>query len=171
MAKSISFQVVIQACAGLLSGTTEAPLAPLERVQVLMQDQKNYDRFKNTKDALLQIGRQHGFAEYYRGLSAVLLRNGPSSALFFPARESLNRVLKPSVFRDFAVGAGVGSMVSTVFYPLNVVRTHMMITVGGSFVSFFAVFAGLLRERGLVGMFKGVHANYMRYITDIYFRF
>jgi hypothetical protein len=53
--------------------------------------------------------------------------------------------------------------ISTAFYPLNVVRTHMMIVVGGPFVSVFKVFSSLFMERGIRGMFKGVHANYTRY--------
>ena len=150
------FQTLIGATAALLAGSTEAMLAPLERVQVLMQDSKHNHRFKNTIDALTQIGRHHGVAEFYRGLTAILIRTGPSSVLFFTAREKLS-VPESSFARDFAIGACVGSLISTAFYPFNVVRTHMMITVGGSFVSFFSVSSALLAERGFAGMFKGMY--------------
>ena len=126
-----------------------------------MQDSKNHLRFKNTIDAFKQLGRDHGVREYFRGLTAVLTRNGPANVIFFAAREKLS-IPEPSFARQFATGACVGAVISTVFYPLNVVRTHMMIAVGGPFVSMFRVFSALLMERGIRGMFKGVHVNYTR---------
>ena len=45
---------------------------------------------------------------------------------------------------------------------MNVVKTHMMLAIGGPFVSVFKVFTSLLVERGISGMFKGVHVNYTR---------
>jgi hypothetical protein len=101
-----------------------------------MQDSKNNYRFKNTVDAFLQIVRQHGPAECYRGLSAILMRNGPSSAIYFSAKERLS-VPDASITRQFFVGACIGAVSSTIFYPFNVVRVHMMLTVGGPFVSMF----------------------------------
>ena len=35
-------------------------------------------------------------------------------------------------------------------------------TLGGEFTSFRSVFKSLLRERGVRGMFRGVHVNYTR---------
>lgn len=157
----IQNQILLQATAAVFAGWTEATLTPLERVQALMQDSKNHHRYKNTIDALKQLGRHYGFAEYYRGLTAVLWRNGPTNAIFFVARERLN-VTESSLPRQFVTGACIGAFISTAFYPLNVVRTHMMIVVGGPFVSVFKVFSSLFVERGMQGMFKGVHINYTR---------
>ena len=79
-------------------------------LQALMQDSKNHIRYKNTIDALSQLGRQHGFTEYYRGLSAILIRNGPANVIFFTARERLS-VPDPSYARQFATGACIGALV------------------------------------------------------------
>uniref|UniRef100_A0A0K2U0C9 Mitochondrial carrier triple repeat protein 1like [Strongylocentrotus purpuratus] n=2 Tax=Lepeophtheirus salmonis TaxID=72036 RepID=A0A0K2U0C9_LEPSM len=38
----------------------------------------------------------------------------------------------------------------------------MQSKIGGTFLSFSTVFRQLLKERGFVGMFKGVHLNYTR---------
>lgn len=38
----------------------------------------------------------------------------------------------------------------------------MQKTVGGKFQSFTSVFGSLVRERGVRGMFRGVHVNYTR---------
>lgn len=61
--------------------------------------------------------RQHGVREYYRGASAVLLRNGPSTALFFGVREPLRALLPPGhsplvhTINDFISGAVLGARV------------------------------------------------------------
>lgn len=72
----------------LIAGTLEATLAPFERVQTLMQNRHFHDKFANTLDTFKNL-RSFGFTEYYRGLSVILLRNGPSNVCFFLGREFL----------------------------------------------------------------------------------
>ena len=161
----------VKAVAALLSGCTEAAFAPFERVQVLMQDPKYYEMFKNTPTAFRQLYVQHGLREYYRGLSAVLIRNGPSNCIFFFSRENVKKMLPSewtakdrwtSGLTDFFCGACTGALISTIFYPVNVTKTHMQLVIGGKHLSFWSVFKDLIRKRGLKGMFAGVHVNYTR---------
>ena len=63
---------------------------------------------------------------------------------------------------DFLCGSITGAVISTLFYPVNVTKTHMQLKVGGNFLSFFSVFKKLLEDRGFRGMFRGVHLNYSR---------
>lgn len=144
---------------------------PFERVQVLLQETKYHDMFKNTPSAFYHLYKHHGFAEFYRGLSGVLLRNGPSNVIFFASREKVKTALPDkwrersrleSYLADFLCGALTGAFISTLFYPVNVTKTHMQLVIGGSFSSFPTVFADLLAKRGLRGMFAGVHVNYTR---------
>ena len=122
-------------------------------------------------------------------LTAVLLRNGPSNIIFFGCRDPLRSVLPGSLEKfgllaDFLSGACLGAFISTIFYPLNTTKTHMQVEIscfiltvniifiiignnfqkslGGEFRSFSSVFVQLLRERGVGGMFRGVHVNYTR---------
>ena len=106
-----------------------------------------------------------------------MLRNGPSNMIFFYARERVREKL-PLELRerdvsessikwrayvaDFLCGSITGAVISTLFYPVNVTKTHMQLKVGGNFLSFFSVFKKLLEDRGLRGMFRGVHLNYSR---------
>jgi len=152
--------------AAFFAGCTEAALTPFERVQTLMLDQKYEGKFRNTPHAFSSL-RQYGVREYYRGLSAILMRNGPSNIIFFGCRDHLRESLPESFDRigflaDFLSGACLGAFISTVFYPLNTTKTHMQKTLGGEFQSFRCVFSQLLKERGPRGMFKGVHVNYTR---------
>ena len=72
-----------------MAGCTEATLVPFERVQTLMQETQYHGKFKNTPAAFYQLYTQYGVREYYRGLSAVLMRNGPSNVIFFASREKV----------------------------------------------------------------------------------
>jgi len=152
--------------AAMLAGCTEATLCPFERVQTLMQDQNNANTYRNTPHAFSCLWK-YGIKEYYRGLSAILLRNGPSNVIFFGCRDKLRESLPEDLtnirmLADFISGACLGAFISTVAYPINTTKTHMQKTCGGKFRSFHSVFYELLRERGPKGMFRGVHINYTR---------
>jgi len=152
--------------AAFFAGCTEAALTPFERVQTLMLDHQYEGKFRNTPHAFSSL-RQYGVSEYYRGLTAILMRNGPSNIIFFGCRDHLRQSLPESFDRfgllaDFLSGACLGAFISTVFYPLNTTKTHMQKTLGGEFLSFRVVFSQLLKERGARGMFRGVHVNYTR---------
>lgn len=154
-----------QVVAAFMAGCTEAVLTPLERIQTLLLDQNYKKQFKNTSHALLSL-RVYGLPEYYRGITAILLRNGPSNVIFFSCRDAL-RALVPEdprwrLLGDFITGACLGAFISTVFFPVNTTKTHMQKICGKKFQSFGHVFMGLYRERGLHGMFRGVHVNYTR---------
>lgn len=153
-----------------LAGASETALMPLERVQVLMQDQKYNKEFRNTPHALWAL-RRHGAREYYRGMSAILLRNSLGNMIFFTQRERIKSDLPERWARhgsyksnvaDFFGGAVLGAFISTAFYPVNVTKAHMQLKIGGPFARLHVVFLTLLRERGWRGMFRGVHTNYTR---------
>jgi len=149
----------------MLAGCTEALLTPFERIQTLMLDAKYGKQFKNTPHAFQSL-RVFGVREYYRGLSAILMRNGPSNVIFFSCRDKLKALVpeqpKLGLLADFVSGACLGALISTLVYPINTTKTHMQKTCGDEFKSFRTVFMLLYKERGLWGMFKGVHVNYTR---------
>ncbi len=155
--------------AAMLAGCTEALLTPFERVQTLMQDRYYHKHYKNTIHAFVEL-RQHGVGEYYRGMSAILLRNGPSNVMFFLLRGEIKKLLPQSktgrgdMLRDFISGGVLGASISTVYYPINVVKTKMQVKVGGDFTSFWACSRTLFEERNRSWreMFRGVHVNFSR---------
>ncbi|CAL1530602.1 unnamed protein product [Lymnaea stagnalis] len=155
--------------AALTSGSLEAMFTPFERVQTLMQTAAYHNRFSNTLDAFKHL-RSYGLREYYRGLSLILLRNGPSNVAFFLGREYLQTcgpiftTGSEKMVKDFLCGACLGTVISTCFYPLNVIKTRMQCKLGGSFDSIWSTFKLLLheRDRNIRRLFKGIHLNYMR---------
>lgn len=223
------------ALAACLTGGTEAVLTPLERVQMLLQDRRYHKDYKNTVDALIKL-RKFGSAEYYRGLTCVLVRNGPSNILFFGLRDEIKKLMpdfgrndktreaaltvdqtapasstnsdmehrleqdstkldhynysktqlqgqlkpfnslksghnhltmksKDSMLHDFLSGAILGMFISTLFYPLSVVRTRMQTRAPGTeFLSIVKAFNAVYseRDRKFSRLFHGCLINVMR---------
>lgn len=159
--------------AGFMAGTCEATFTPLERVQTLLQDPKYTEQFRNTSGAFRQILTKHGgVPELYRGLTPVLYRNGPSSAIFFtlrrPIRERLkteedDSKLKKAVY-DFLSGSAVGAFCSTLMFPVNVVKTRMQAQLGGPFHSFSHTFQVIWKERDRSWrkVYAGIQVNLVR---------
>lgn len=157
--------------AGLISGTTEATMAPFERIQTLLQDKKYEKEFTNTKHAFKTIGKEYGFREYYRGLTPILLRNGPSNVCYFflrdIAKEKLQKKSKTwygTMLGEFVCGGLIGGLISTFFYPLNVIKVHMQSKLGGEFQGLYSAFCQIYNERGrsIACFYRGVHLNYTR---------
>jgi hypothetical protein len=114
--------------------------------------------------------REYGFKELYRGMIPILLRNGPSNALFFVLREeAIMRVPKGSselsnFTHQFFCGAVIGAFVSGVFYPLNVVKIVIQSKIGGSYDNMFIVLRKIYVERGcsIKNVYKGLNMNCVR---------
>ena len=151
------------------AGFTEAILVPFERVQCLLQVKEYNTQLQNTKHAFQHLSR-YGLHEYYRGMTAILLRNGLSNVLFLGLRDPLKNALPtPSnqfgeSLNAFISGAGLGAGLSTVFFPLNVVKSRMQMRLGGRFVGMRETFDEVFEERRRQWrkIFRGVHINYTR---------
>lgn len=74
---------------------------PFERIQTLLADSHYHSRFKNTSQAFHYVCMNHGYRELYRGLTPILLRNGPSNVLFFGMREEAAFILPKHVCKIF----------------------------------------------------------------------
>jgi len=159
-----------QGTSAILAGCMEATLTPFERIQTLLQDRYYHGRYRNMAHAVQEIGRTYGVREYYRGLTPILLRNGPSNAVFFLLRSEMKQRMPPAnstvteFLENFICGGILGAFISTVFFPANVVKVRMQSRVGGKFESFFTALRIIYNERNrsIALMFRGVHFNCIR---------
>lgn len=153
-----------------IAGTSESLLTPFERVQTLMQTSRYHNEFKNSQHASKIIATQYGLKEFYRGFVPILLRNGPSNALFFILRDKAHEFLpKPTTIigtttNEFAIGAVVGALGSILFYPLNVVKVHMQSNLGGPYQSLWDAVKEIYhaRDGSLRKFYRGIHLSYTR---------
>ncbi|XP_023020379.1 mitochondrial nicotinamide adenine dinucleotide transporter SLC25A51 [Leptinotarsa decemlineata] len=158
-----------KALGALVSGTTEAILMPFERIQTLLADAKYHKDLKNTLHAF-QVVRSYGFGEYYRGLTPILLRNGPSNVGFFIVRDEVQRRMPRyenefvRSLTEFMCGAMIGVVLSSICYPLNVLKIAMQSKVGGAYENPFVVLLRIYRERGgkIRYIYHGVQTNCTR---------
>lgn len=158
--------------AALMAGTAEASLTPFERVQTLLQDKQYNKNFINMRHAIKVIATEYSVSEFYRGLTPILLRNGPSNVSFFLLREAANTyIVIPktawagyTLFKEFLTGACIGALNSALFYPFNVLKVHMQCNLGGPFQSIRDATVEIYRERGnkVSYFYRGVHMNYTR---------
>ena len=161
--------IITHSLAATTAGFAEAVLVPLERTQCLLQHSNFNKELRNTRHTF-EVLYRNGFKEYYRGLSAVLLRNSVSNMLFLGLREPLKQSLPTpetqlrELGNSFISGAGLGAFLSTLFFPLNVVKNHMMTQIGGEYKGIRRTFKIVFEERNRrwKKMFRGVHVNYTR---------
>ena len=164
---------VNNSAAAIMAGSAEAILTPLERVQTLLTHRKHHERFSNTFHTVWEL-RTYGIKEYYRGVSAILLRNGPSNAIFFGFRGYLKDRLPEAqtsmqnIFQDFVCGACLGATISTIFYPLSVVKMNMQKHLGGEFCGVRETFQNIYtkRFRSLPRMYRGCLMNCSRAVVS-----
>ncbi|XP_055305445.1 mitochondrial nicotinamide adenine dinucleotide transporter SLC25A51 [Sitodiplosis mosellana] len=153
--------------AGITAGTVEAILMPFERIQTLLADSHYHTHFKNTSQAFHYVCMNYGYGELFRGIAPILLRNGPSNVLFFILREEAAANLPKRDDRvtqsvqEFLSGAFIGAFLSTLFYPLNVLKTKMQATLGIPNQSMSEAFRILYAERGskMRNVYKGCGIN------------
>lgn len=156
--------------AGMMAGTVEAVLMPFERVQTLLADATYHKKYRNTHHAFRLITIEHGFKELYRGLVPILWRNGPSNAMFFVMREEADQRLAKGAtvasqrMQEFVAGACIGAFISSVFYPINVLKVTMQSRIGGPSESMWVALLQVYneRDRKLRNVYKGVSMNCTR---------
>lgn len=145
---------IAKTVAGVVAGCFEATLMPFERLQTLLIHPKYHKKLKNTAHATSHIARYYGIKEFYRGMVPILLRNGPSNAMFFIIRDEV-KVRMPKQenliydsIQNFIAGASIGAFLSTLFYPLNVIKIAMQCELGGPHRSLIHEYNYILRKRG-----------------------
>ena len=77
----------------------------------------------------------------------------------------IQKIFYSELMLDFITGSFVGAIISTIFYPLNVIRTHMQTQKPGSrHISMIESLRMIHQQRdgSLRKLYRGVHVNYSR---------
>lgn len=169
-----SSQALLNSFSGFFAGLTEATLTPFERIQSVLQIEKYHSQYKNTFHAFGEIIKTHGVKELYRGFNTIALRNGLSNTIFFGLRKPIKDSFpKPeskinSTLYDFLSGGMLGAFISTLFYPLNVIKSNMQAKIGGEHISLFKKFKIVYekRDKQLSLFNKGIKGNFWRAVLS-----
>ena len=163
-----------QPMASALAGGTEALLTPLERAQVLLQTPKYNATIRNALHAFILMYQQYGFVEYYRGFTLILIRNSLSNIVFFACRKPMKDLLPPassdfqhSIY-DFLSGGLLGALLSTLTYPINVLKNIQQSELGGQYQRPWRILRSVYEQRGhsIREFYIGAKWNFLRSLVS-----
>jgi len=130
---------------GVSAAISKTVVAPIERVKLLLQVQdasstiKAEDRYNGIGDCFQRVLKEQGFASFWRGNMANVIRYFPTQALNFACKDfykSLTPKYDPKTqFWGFLAansmaGGAAGATSLTVVYPLDFGRTRLAADVG-----------------------------------------
>jgi solute carrier family 25 (mitochondrial adenine nucleotide translocator), member 4/5/6/31 len=159
---------------GVSAAVSKTMVAPIERVKLLLQVQdsnKNIapeNRYKGIGDCFARVQREQGFASFWRGNLANVIRYFPTQALNFACKDFYKKYLNPynpkkEPFKFFigncASGGAAGATSLCVVYPLDFGRTRLAADVGSGKAREFSGLADCLvkiaKSDGPVGLYRG----------------
>ncbi|KAM9445579.1 mitochondrial carnitine/acylcarnitine carrier protein [Clarias gariepinus] len=159
--------------AGMLAGVfTTVIVAPGERIKCLLQVQSISGELKyaGPVDCALKLYKQHGIRSVYKGTILTLIRDVPSSGLYFLTYEYLKAVLTPegetvdrlSTPRILFAGGTAGIVNWAVALPPDVLKSNFQTAADGRYSGVVDVLRTLLREEGARALYKGLSAVMLR---------
>lgn len=142
-------------------------MAPGERIKCLLQVQQTAAeaKYKGPVDCGKQLYKEGGIRSIYRGTCATLLRDVPASGMYFMTYEWLQLVLTPegktradvSPLRTLFAGGMAGVFNWLVAIPPDVLKSRLQIAPAGTYPNGVrSVMAELMREEGILALYKGV---------------
>merc|ERR1711962_1368124 len=131
---------------GISAAVSKTAVAPIERVKLLLQVQAvskqltEAQKYKGMVDCFVRIPKEQGFASFWRGNLANVIRYFPTQALNFAFKDKykdmfLKGVDKKTQFWRFfagnlASGGAAGATSLCFVYPLDFARTRLAADVG-----------------------------------------
>ncbi|KIJ64655.1 hypothetical protein HYDPIDRAFT_28588 [Hydnomerulius pinastri MD-312] len=162
---------------GTAAAISKTAAAPIERVKLMIQNQgamiaagRLDTPYKGLADCFRRTFAEEGFASFWRGNGANVLRYFPTQALNFAFKDDFKKRFgyKKSegfglwVFGNIASGAAAGASSSVFVYSLDYARTRLAAdgksaTKGGQrqFSGLIDVYKQTLRSDGIAGLYRG----------------
>jgi solute carrier family 25 (adenine nucleotide translocator) protein 4/5/6/31 len=176
----MSSDFLLNFMAGGVSGAiAKTATAPIERVKLLIQTQDanpkiisgEVERYKGMGDCFRRVSAEQGFAAFWRGNAANVMRYFPQQACNLSFKDSIKRMLpKYDARKEFwgffgvnLVSAGLGAALSlTICYPLDFARTRLASDVGGKEKTFNGILDCLKKTsaaQGPAAIYNGFGAS------------
>ncbi|KAK1150540.1 mitochondrial carnitine/acylcarnitine carrier protein-like [Acipenser oxyrinchus oxyrinchus] len=159
--------------AGMLAGfLTTFIMAPGERIKCLLQVQTHSGirKYSGPVDCATQLYKEMGVRGVYKGTVLTLMRDVPTSGVYFMSYEWLKNILTPegqsvselSVPRILFAGGMAGLFNWAVALPVDVLKSNFQTAPEGKYSGFRDVLRELIREEGLGSLYKGFSAVMLR---------
>jgi solute carrier family 25 (adenine nucleotide translocator) protein 4/5/6/31 len=163
------------ASGGTAAAVSKTAVAPIERVKLLLQVQDASKtiavdkRYKGIMDVLVRIPKEQGFAAFWRGNLANVIRYFPTQALNFAFKDTYKKMFLNNVDKkaqpirfmagNLASGGAAGATSLCFVYPLDFARTRLAADVGKGATREFKGLADCLvkiaKSDGPIGLYRG----------------
>jgi len=160
---------------GVSAAISKTAVAPIERVKLLLQTQdastqiKGNMKYKGIVDVFVRVPKEEGFAAFWRGNLANVIRYFPTQALNFAFKDTYKKIFCPydpkKEFWKFFAGnlasGGAAGATSLMFvYPLDFARTRLAADVGKGpetrqFNGLVDCLGKIYKSDGLAGLYRG----------------
>lgn len=160
-------------CAGAFSAIfTTVIMAPGERIKCLLQVQQDSagpKKYSGPRDVVRQLYKEGGIRSIYKGTVATLLRDVPASGVYFMTYEWIKELMKSESSTEFSLLATIfaGGMAGVcnwlVGMPADVLKSRLQTAHEAAYPGGVRdVFRQLVREEGLIALYKGCAPVMMR---------
>eukprot|EP00997_Jenningsia_sp_PLL12_P005700 NODE_2235_length_961_cov_81.044956_g1841_i0.p1 GENE.NODE_2235_length_961_cov_81.044956_g1841_i0~~NODE_2235_length_961_cov_81.044956_g1841_i0.p1 ORF type:complete len:315 (+),score=57.50 NODE_2235_length_961_cov_81.044956_g1841_i0:39-947(+) len=159
---------------GISAAVSKTVVAPIERVKLLLQVQDASKdipvdkRYKGIVDCFSRVNSEQGFASFWRGNLANVIRYFPTQALNFACKDHYKKILCPynpktepmKFFAGNMASGGAAGATSLMFvYPLDFARTRLASDVGSGgkreFSGLVDCLAKIAKSDGPQGLYRG----------------
>jgi len=161
---------------GISAAISKTAVAPIERVKLLLQVQATSkqiavdQQYKGMVDCFVRIPKEQGFAAFWRGNLANVIRYFPTQALNFAFKDKYKQVFLGGVDKNkqfwrffagnLASGGAAGATSLCFVYPLDFARTRLAADVGKGagnreFKGLGDCLAKIFKADGIGGLYRG----------------
>uniref|UniRef100_A0A8C9T0Y7 ADP/ATP translocase n=1 Tax=Scleropages formosus TaxID=113540 RepID=A0A8C9T0Y7_SCLFO len=165
---------------GVAAAISKTAVAPIERVKLLLQVQHASKQitadkqYKGIIDCVVRIPKEQGFASFWRGNLANVIRYFPTQALNFAFKDKYKQIFLGGVDKhtqfwryfagNLASGGAAGATSLCFVYPLDFARTRLAADVGKAsssreFTGLADCLAKIFRSDGLRGLYQGFNVS------------
>jgi len=160
---------------GIAAAISKTAVAPIERVKLLLQVQAASkqiaadQQYKGMVDCFVRIPKEQGFAAYWRGNLANVIRYFPTQALNFAFKDKYKQIFLGGVDKNtqfwrffagnLASGGAAGATSLCFVYPLDFARTRLGADVGKTgkreFKGLGDCLVKIFKADGITGLYRG----------------
>lgn len=154
--------LIAGAIAGAVSRTSTAPFDRLKTVMQVLGSRKQIKIIGGFQHML----NEGGFLSLWRGNGMNVLKIALEGALKFAFYEELkvvftgkNKTREPTILERFLAGALAGGMAQSIIYPLEVLKTRMVLRKTGEYSSIYDCANKIIKNEGVRAFYKGYIPN------------
>lgn len=165
---------------GISAAISKTAVAPIERVKLILQVQAANKQiaagkeYKGIVDCLVRIPKEQGFAAFWRGNLANVIRYFPTQALNFAFKDVYKQIFLGGVdqktqfwryfFGNLGSGGAAGATSLCFVYPLDYARTRLGADVGKGtadrqYTGLVDCIKKTVKSDGIIGLYRGFNVS------------